>query len=93
MVDCEEKAYQLLKEKEPNADATICRSVAREMCRLLDSGTLENDLERETVNIEYLVSRLEMREGDDNPSLKTKWNYWVGQKNSFFDGDYDRYQV
>lgn len=93
MGNCEQKALKKLEEEEPNGEPAIRRAVAREMCRLLDSGILEKDVDDQTVDIEYLISRLEIREGEDNPSLKEKWNSWVGQMGYLFSGDYDRFQV
>ena len=67
--------------------------VAREMCRLLDSGVLDDDLDRATFGVDYLIGRLDVRDGDDNPSLQEKWNNWLGQMNYLHDADYGDYQT
>lgn len=92
-MDYTNKALQKLKLKEPEADESTQRAVARKMGQLLESGKLDGDLENQSVDVEYLISRLEVREGDDNPSLKIKWNTWVGQMDYIHQGGYNRYQI
>lgn len=93
MTDCVKEAESRLAKEEPDSTPGERQVVAREMCRLLDSGILEEDLDRETVDIEYLIGRLEVREGDDNPTLEMKWDHWLGMMESFEASDYTDYQT
>jgi hypothetical protein len=95
MKSCIERAEKMLEEEENNASSRSRRAVAKEVCRLLDSGKLEEDLDDQVVDLEYLVSRLEVRDGDDNPSMVEKWNYWLGMMTSFSENkmDYTIYQI
>ena len=92
---CEQAAQTQLEKKEPDADPHVQQAVAEEMCRLLDSGKLEDDIDEDTYagpfDIEYLLSRLEVRGGDAD--LRTKWNYWIGQMCYFAGNDYERYKI
>lgn len=92
---CEEIALTQLEEEEPDADPHVQQAVAEKMCQLLDSGKLEDDIDEDTyaglVNIEYLLSRLEVRRGDAD--LRTKWNYWIEQMCYFAGDEYDRYKI
>jgi len=63
------------------------------MCRLLRSGQLEKDAPEQDIGIEYLNSRLQIREGEDSPALKTKWNYWIGQMDYLNVDDYSQYKI
>ena len=92
-MDYMERALEILDQVEPNADPATRRAVAREMGRLLDSGKLDEDLENHSADVEYLISRLSVREGKDNPTLKVKWNTWVGQMDYIYDGGYNRHQI
>ncbi|NLV09998.1 hypothetical protein GOC74_08650 [Halomicrobium mukohataei] len=89
--ECLEEANQKLKQSTDAPDRTR-KAVAREMCRLLESGQLKEDIDRESPDLDYLLSRLEIREGKDNPTLDMKWNHWLGQID-FFENGYDRYKV
>lgn len=91
--DRKQQIRQRLEEEEPNASPKVRQAVAREMNRLLESDLLEEDLEDQSVDVEYLISRLEVREGDDNPSLKIKWNHWIGEMDAFFAGEYSGYKI
>jgi len=88
---CEQKAREALKE-EADAPVGMRKAVAKEMCRLLRSGKVDDYVEEHESGVDYLISRLEVREGDDNPDLKTKWNHWIGQM-EFFDGGFEQYKV
>jgi len=90
--NCEENARAYL-EGEMNSSPQDRRKVAREMCRLLESGILEKHIDAQPIDLEYLVSRLDIRDGNDNPNLKTKWNYWLGQMSFMFSDKYNRYKV
>jgi hypothetical protein len=83
---------QALEEAEPGALDWQINLVAEQMTRLLDSGKLR-ELENTENTVDYVVSRLEVREGDDNPDIITKWNYWVGEMEYFNDGMFERYKV
>ncbi len=93
MENCVERTRARLEDEEPGSTSRQRQVVAREMCRLLESRILDSDLDRDTVDIDYLVGRLDVRDGDDNPSLQEKWNNWLGQMNYLYDGDYARYQT
>ncbi|KAA9396433.1 hypothetical protein Har1130_19365 [Haloarcula sp. CBA1130] len=88
-----EEALRKLKKREPTANDSNRRAVANEMAHLLESGSLSEDLEDQSVDVDYLISRLEVREGEDNPSLKEKWNTWVGAMHYIHEGGYNRYQI
>lgn len=88
---CLEEANQKLKQSTDASDTTR-KAVAREMCRLLESGKLEEDIDQESLDLDYLISRLDKRDGEDNPTLSTKWNYWLGGM-EYFENGYDRYKV
>lgn len=81
MVDseCVGEARQRLSEQEPEASARLRNWIAREICRLVEREKLDEDLGRDDVALEYLISRLDVRDGADNPDLKTKWNTWIGE--------------
>lgn len=90
--ECRPKAESRLKELEPQKPIQVRKAVAREMCRLLDSGLLEEaDIDDPT--LEYLLGRLDVRDGEDDPNLRTKWNTWVGEMDYFEDNDFRRFQV
>lgn len=91
--NCTEKARQQLEEAKPNASPKSRQAIAEQMCQLLDSGILERDLDEQSPDIAYLISRLEIREGEDDPTLKMKWNSWVGHMNYLEEGDYNRFQI
>jgi hypothetical protein len=91
--DCVERAQERLSEEEPDASVRVRNSVAREMCRLLERGKLEQDLDRNDVGLEYLISRFDVRDGADNPELKTKWNTWIGEMHFIEEGGYNRHQI
>lgn len=63
------------------------------MCSLLHAGKLDEGLEDQDVGLEYLLDRLDVRDGDDNPSLKTKWNSLTGHMAYLHDTEYDQFQV
>lgn len=88
-----DEALEKLKKEEPDANDSTRRAVATEMARLLESGRLGEDVEEHSVDVDYLISRLGVREGEDNPTLKEKWNTWVGEMDYIHGGDYNRYQV
>lgn len=92
---CTQVARTRLEKVEPDADRDVRQAVAEEMCRLLNSRKLENDIDENTYagpfDVEYLLSRLEVR-GDD-ADLPTKWNYWVGQMCYFAGDDYEQYKI
>jgi len=93
MMGHKEVALRKLKEEEPDANNSTRRAVATEMVRLLESGRLDEDLEEQSADVNYLISRLQVREGEDNPTLKTKWNTWVGGMDYIHEGGYNRYQI
>jgi len=93
MMTYKEEALRKLKLEEPDANNSTQRAVATEMARLLESGRLDEDLEEQSADVDYLISRLEVREGEDNPTLKEKWNTWVGEMDYIHGGGYNRYQI
>ena len=92
-MDYKEEALDRLEQEEPDANSSTRRAVAKEMARLLESGRLDEDLEDQSADVEYLISRLELREGEDNPTLKEKWNTWIGEMDYINEGGYNRYQI
>ena len=93
MMEYEEEALRKLKEEEPTANDSNRRAIAKEMARLLESGKLSEDLEDQSADVDCLISKLEVREGEDHPTLKEKWNTWVGGMNFIHEGGYNRYQI
>lgn len=88
-----EEALQKLNQEEPSAGNATRRAVAEEMARLLESGRLDEDLEEQSADVEYLVTRLQVREGEDNPPLAEKWNSWIGEMEYIHEGRYNRHQI
>jgi hypothetical protein len=93
MMGYKEEALEKLNEEEPDAEQSTRRAVATEMARLLESGNLSEDIEEQSIHIDYLISRLGVREGEDDPSLKEKWNTWIGEMDYIHEGGYNRYQI
>lgn len=91
--NCQKEVQERLKETDPGSPSSKRRAVAVQMCRLLDSGKLDADLDNQEVNIDYLISRLDIRDGEDNPTLKEKWNTWVGEMDYLEGGGYNQYQI
>jgi len=88
-----EQVRKRLAETDPGAPEKYQLKVAQSMCGIIESGTIETEIDPDTTELDYLISRLSVRDGDDDPSLRTKWNYWLGQMSYFSEEDYERYKV